>query len=91
LCVDVAGYKIINVYKRPRSRLTPTAVPTFPHPSLCVSDFNCQHVNWGYNNTSFDSESLDSWAISNNSGLLYDPKKAANFSSHKWNAAPTRN
>jgi len=36
LCVDVAGYKIISVYKPPRSRLTPTAIPTFPHPSPVV-------------------------------------------------------
>jgi len=50
LCVDVAGYKIINVYLPPRSRLTPMAIPipTFPHLSLYVGDFNCQHVNWGY-------------------------------------------
>jgi len=60
LCVDVTGYKIINVYKPPRSRFTPTAIPTFPHPSLYVGDFNCQHVNWGYNKTSPDGESLDS-------------------------------
>jgi len=51
LCIDVAGYQIINVYKRPRSRFTPTAIPTFPHPSLYVGDFNCQDVNWGYNST----------------------------------------
>jgi len=49
LYVDVAGYKIVNVYKPPRSRLTPTTIPTFPHPSLYAGDFNCQHVNWGYN------------------------------------------
>jgi len=42
LCVDVAGCKIINVYKSPRSRFTPTAIPRFPHPSLYVGDFNCQ-------------------------------------------------
>ena len=60
LCVDVAGYKIVNVYKPPRSRITPTTIPTFPHPSLYVGDFNCQHVNWGYNTTSPDGESLDS-------------------------------
>ena len=36
LRVDVAGYKIVNVYKPPRSRLTPTTIPTFPHPSLYV-------------------------------------------------------
>jgi len=70
LCVDVAGYKIVNVYTPPCSRLTITTIPTFPHHSLYVGDFNCQHVNWGYNTTSPDSESLDSWATSNNLGLL---------------------
>ena len=60
LCVDVAGYKIINVYKPPRSRFIPTAIPTFPHPSLYAGDFNYQHVNWGYNKTSPDGESLHS-------------------------------
>ena len=87
LCVDVAGYKIVNVYKPPRSRLTPTTIPTLPHPSLYVGDFNCQHVNWGYNTTSPDGESLDSWATSNNFGLLYNPKEAASFFSRRWNVS----
>jgi len=65
LSVDVAVYKIVNVYNPPRSRLTPTTIPTFPHPSLYVGDFNFQHVNRGYNTTSPDGESLDSWAASN--------------------------
>jgi len=39
LCVDVAGYKIVNVYKPPRSQLTPTTIPTFPHPSLHGGEF----------------------------------------------------
>jgi len=85
LCVDVASYKIINACKPPRSRFTPTAIPTFPHPSLYVGDFNCQHVNWGYNKTSPDGESRDSWATSNNFGPLYDPKETASFFSHQWN------
>ena len=80
LCADVTGYKIISVHKPPRSRFTPTAIPTFPHPSLYVGDFNCQHVNWGYNTTSPDDESLDSWATSNNLRLLYNPKDTASFS-----------
>ena len=90
LCVDVAGYKIINVYKPPRSRFTPTAVPTFPQPSLHVGDFNCQHVNWGYNKTSPNSESLDAWATSNNLGLLCDPKETPSFS-HQWNVGTNPN
>jgi len=40
LCVHVAGYKIINVYKPPRSRLIPIAIPRFPHSSLYVGEFN---------------------------------------------------
>jgi len=86
LCIDVAGYKIINVYKPPRSRLTPTAISTFPRPSLYVGDFNCQHVNWGYNKTSSDGESLGSWTTSNNLGLFYNPKETASFFSRRWNA-----
>jgi len=85
LCVDVAGYKIVNVYKPPGSQLTSTTIPTFPHPSLYVGSFNCQHVNWGYNTTSPDGESLDSWATSNNLGLLYNPKETASFFSRCWN------
>jgi len=85
LCLDVAGYKIVNVYKPQRSQLTPTAIPTFPHPSLYVGDFNCQHVNWGYNTTSPDDESLDTWTTSNNLGLLYNPKETASFFSRRWN------
>ena len=75
LCAGVAGYKIINVYKPPRSGFTPTAIPTFPYPSLYAGDFNCQHVNWSYNKTSPDGESLDSWATSNNLGLLLTQRK----------------
>ena len=35
--------------------------------------------------TSPDGESLDSWATSNNLGLLYNPKETASFFSRRWN------
>jgi len=35
LCIDIAGYKIINIYKSPPLQLTPMAIPTFPHP-VCM-------------------------------------------------------
>jgi len=85
LCVDVAGYKIINLYKPPRWRFTPRAIPTLPHPTLYVGEFNWQHVNWGYNKTSHDGESLDSWATAHNLGLLYDPRATTSVFSHRWN------
>jgi len=84
VCVDVAGYKIINVYKPPRSRFTPKAIPTFPHPNLYVGDFNCQHVNWSYNKTSPDGESRESWATFNNLRLVHNPKETPSFFSHRW-------
>ena len=89
LCRDVAGYKIINVYKPSRWRLTPTAIPTFPHPSRYAGDFNCQHVNWGYRKTS-DGESLDSLTPTNNLELMYNPMGAASFSLTDGTSASTR-
>jgi len=59
------NFKVVNVYKS-YSRLTPMTIPTFPHTSLYDADFNCQHLNWGYNTTSLDNVNLDSWATSNN-------------------------
>ena len=31
-----------------------------------------------------DDENLDSWATSNNLGLLYDPRETVSLSSHRW-------
>ena len=48
-CVDIDGCKIVNVYKPPTSQLTLTAIPEFPYLCLYAGDFNCQHIDWGYN------------------------------------------
>ena len=34
LCVDVDGYKVVNVYKPPPTRLRSLDLPVFPHPCL---------------------------------------------------------
>ena len=39
LCVDVASYKIVNVYKPPPTRLRSLHL-VFPHPCLYAGDFN---------------------------------------------------
>ena len=44
LCVDVDGYKIVNVYKPPPTRLRTLDLPVFPHPCLYAGDFNCRHA-----------------------------------------------
>ena len=52
LCVDVDGYKIVNVYKPPPTRLRTLDLPVFPHPCLYAGDFNCCHADWGYDDNS---------------------------------------
>ena len=47
LCVDVDGYKIVNVYKPPPTRLQTQDLPVYPHPCLYAGDFNCRHAYWG--------------------------------------------
>ena len=46
LCVDVDGYRIINVHKPPPTRLQASDLLVFPHPVLYPDGFNCPHVNW---------------------------------------------
>ena len=46
LCVNVDGYKIVNVYKPPPARLRTLDLPVFPHPCLYAGDFNCRHADW---------------------------------------------
>ena len=45
LCVDVDGYKIVNIYKPPPKRLQVSDLPVFTHPCLYAGDFNCPHVD----------------------------------------------
>lgn len=85
LCMDVDGYKIVNIYKPPPTRLQVSDLPVFPHPCLYACDFNCPHVEWGYNNSSVDGECLVAWASSNNLTLLHNPKDEASFHSGRWN------
>ena len=41
LCVDVDGYKIVNIYKPPPTRLQVSDLPVFTHPCRYAGDFNC--------------------------------------------------
>ena len=44
VCVDVDGYKIVNVYKPPPTRLRSLDLPVFPHSCFYSGNFNCRHV-----------------------------------------------
>ena len=85
LCVDVDGYKIVNIYKPPPTRLQVPDLPVFTHPCLYASDFNCPYVDWGYNTNSADGDCLLAWASPNNLALLHNPKDEPSFHSGRWN------
>ena len=71
LCVDVDGYKIVNVYKPPPTRTL--NLPVFPHPCLYAGNFNCRHADWGYDDNSPDGASFYSgrWNIGTNPNLAF--------------------
>ena len=85
LCVDVDGYKIVNVYKPPPTRLQTLDLPVFPHLCLNAGDCNCSHADWIYDDNSPDGECLAGWASINCLALLYNAKDAASFYSGRWN------
>ena len=76
-----SGYKIVNVYKPPLTRLRSLDLPVFPHLCLYAGDFNCRHADWGCNDNSPDRECLIGWASINCLALLYNAKDAASFNS----------
>ena len=84
--MNVDGYKIVNVYKPPPTRLQACDLPMFPHPCPYAGDFNCLHADWGYSANSVDGECLAGWASINSLTLLYNPKDSASFHSGCWNS-----
>ena len=76
---------MVNVYKLPRMRLQSLDFPGFPHLCLYTGDFNCHHVEWGYDDNRADGECLVGWARIDGLALLYNAKDAARFYSGSWN------
>ena len=86
VCVDVDGYKIVNVYKPPPTQLQAPHFPVFLHPCLYAGDFNCPHAEWGYDANSLDGECLAGWTSINSFALLYSSKDSASFHSCRWSS-----
>ena len=85
ISTKVAENTIINIYKPPPSRLEPTSIPDVPAPAIYAGDFNCRHIDWGYNTTNEDGSTLTDWASAIDATLLYDPKEPSSFTSGRWN------
>ena len=88
-CEKCHVYK--NVYKPPTTGLRTLDLPVFPQPCLYAGDFNCPHVDWGYNNNSPVGECLAGWASINCFAPLYNVKDAASFYSGRWNTGTNPN
>ena len=84
LCVEISGYKIINDYKPPPSRMTLTAVPIFPQIFLYAGDFNSQYVEWDYKTNNDEGLCLTAWKTTVNLSLFYDPERPTSFLSGGW-------
>ena len=82
--MNVDGYRIVNVYKPPPTRLQASDLPVFLYPVLYAGDFNYLHVNWGYRTSGADGECLVAWAGLNCLVPLHDPKDEATFYSGHW-------
>ena len=85
LWVDVDGYRIVNVYKPPPTRLQAFDLPMFPYPVFYAGNYNYLPVNWGYRTSSADGECLVAWASLNDLVPLHDPKDVATFHFGRWN------
>ena len=85
LFVDVDGYRIVNVYESPSTRLQASDLPMFPHPVFYAGDFKCPLVNWVYRTNSANGECRVVWASLNCLVLLHDRKDVATFHSGRWN------
>ena len=46
LAIRIDGMAIVNIYKPPPTRLTPTSLPSFGNQCIYAGDFNCQHIEW---------------------------------------------
>ena len=45
LCVDIDGYKMINIYQHPPMRLQTSDLLVFLHPSFCADNLNSTHTD----------------------------------------------
>ena len=60
--VNSDGYKMVNVYKPPLTRLQASDLPVFPHHCLYADDHTRSHNEWGYGANSADGGHLADWA-----------------------------
>ena len=84
LCVEVDGYKIVNVYKPLPMQLQTLDLPVFPQPVSMLVILTVVMLT-GVMITTTEGEYLAGWANINCLALLYNAKDTASFYSSCWN------
>lgn len=86
LATKIEDTSVVKVYKPPPTALTVTSLPNMTASTIYAGDFNCQHTDWGYNQTLQDGEGLSEWASSAEALLLLDSKELPSFFFARWNS-----
>lgn len=82
--IEIAGTKVINVYKPPSINWPSTVMINFAHPCFIGGDLNTAHDSWGYRNNTTEGEILAEWLQSCDYHILYDSKDKPSFHSARW-------
>nr|CAB3266991.1 reverse transcriptase [Phallusia mammillata] len=83
--VKIKELTVVNLYKPPNKEWPNPPLPSFPHPTVYIGDFNSHNTDWGYNENDKAGEQLGQWINDTNLHLLYDPKTHGTFHSSRWN------
>lgn len=84
--IEIGNTKIFNIYKPPSEKWTTSVLPLAEHPAVYIGDFNSHNMEWGYNSTDDNGETLSNWARLNHIQLLYDAKQSGTFKSGRWDS-----
>ncbi|KAL4083862.1 hypothetical protein QTP88_029178 [Uroleucon formosanum] len=82
--IEIGNTNIFNIYKPPSEKWTTSVLPLAEHPAVYIGDFNSHNMEWGYNSTDNNGETLSNWAQLNHLQLLYDAKQGGTFKSGRW-------
>lgn len=84
IVIKIENITIANVYKPPVVNWSADVIPTLPHPSVYIGDFNSHHTMWNYNENDENGDRLVEWVESNNLSLVFNSKDKGTFRSAAW-------
>lgn len=77
--IRMGNLHLTNVYKAPPTQWPPAVLKLFPHPFICLGDFNSHHQEWSYAENDENGELVMNWATTNSLCLVFDAKDDTTF------------